>query len=212
MKKFAALILVLVASTASGVTLDRIAATVGKRVILESDVLRDLRITAFLDQKPIDESGDAKRKAAERLVDQVLILREAMENRVLLPGDDEGEKLLESAKMQYGAADEYRAALARYGIREAELREHLLAGYRTLQFTDLRFRPEVRVSEDELREFYELLIAGGRRGNEPVPSFEDSREQVEKLVSDQKVIRALDSWLASTRVQMGVGYRDKVFE
>jgi hypothetical protein len=206
------LTLLVFAPSARGVTLDRIAATVGKRVILESEVLRDLRITAFLDQKPVDESPDAKRKAAERLADQVLILREANENRVVLAGDDEGERLLESAKMLYETTEGYRSALDSYGITEGELRDHLLAGYRTLQFTGLRFRPEVRVTEEELREFYQLLVAGGPRGNAETPSFEDSRDQVEKLVTDQKVIRALDAWLASTRVQMGVGYRERVFE
>ena len=44
--------------------LDRIAVTVEKQVITESDVIRYLRVAAFLDDKPVDLSGPAKRTAA----------------------------------------------------------------------------------------------------------------------------------------------------
>jgi hypothetical protein len=199
--------------SAQSVTLDRIAASVGKHVILESDVLRSLRIVAFLDQKPVDMSAAARRRAVERLVDQELILREAVENRAVLPGDEEAAQLLEPVKLQYGPDEEYGAALASLAVSEDELRAHLLAAYRTLRFTEARFRPEVQVSEDELRDFYQLLAAGWRRGRDGgIPAFDDAREQVERLVVEQKVTQALDAWLASARVQAGVTYRDKVLE
>ena len=65
--------------------LDRIAVTVGKHVITEGDILLDLRIAAFLDQKAVDASGDQKRKTADRLVDQYLLLQEASTSRQVLP-------------------------------------------------------------------------------------------------------------------------------
>src|SRR5437879_12929471 len=88
------LLAILFALSARGEVLDRIAATVGKQVIAESEVIRDVRISAFLDRKPVVLASDIKRKAAERLVDQVLILREAAESRVALPGDAESARLL----------------------------------------------------------------------------------------------------------------------
>jgi len=192
--------------------LDRIAVTVGKQVIAESEVVNDVRISAFLDRKPLVLSSDVKRKAAERLVDQVLILREATESRVALPGDAEAARLLAQVKSQYTSEAEYQSALVEYNITEAELSAHLLAGLRTLSFTELRFRPEIQVSDDDLREFYQLFAAGMKRPDtgQP-PTFEESRDQVQKLLVDQKVIEALDAWLSSTRTQVGVEYRDKVF-
>ena len=71
-----ALLMIAMAGAQAGI-LDRIAVTVGRQVITESDVDRDLRVAAFLDRKPIDLSGEQKRKAADRLVDQLLILQEA---------------------------------------------------------------------------------------------------------------------------------------
>src|SRR5262249_44804726 len=106
----------------------------------------------------------------------------------------------------------YRFALAEYRITEPELSAHLLDGLRTLQFTELRFRPEIQVSENDVREFYQLFAAGMRRPDtgQP-PTFEESREQVQKLLVDQKVIEALDAWLSTTRTQAGVEYRNQVF-
>src|SRR5262245_30422765 len=68
----------------SAEVLDRIAVTVDKRVITLADVVRELRVDAFLDRKPVDLSADSKRKAAARLVDQILTLNETAESHLTL--------------------------------------------------------------------------------------------------------------------------------
>jgi len=75
-------------------TLDRIAVTVGKEVITESQIVMDLEVIAFLDHKAADLSAAAKRASAERLVDQVLILREAEESHVTLPSTEAAKGLV----------------------------------------------------------------------------------------------------------------------
>ena len=95
-------------------TLDRIAVTVGQEVITESQVILDLRVAAFLDRKPVDLSGAAKRQAAARLVDQLLILREAVDSHVTLPSTEAAAGLVEP----YAAESGYQADLKRYGISE----------------------------------------------------------------------------------------------
>ena len=84
------ILIALSAGSAWGAVLDRIAVTVGRQVITESDVILDLRVDAFLDQKPVDISGDQKRRAADRLVDQMLILTEATLSRVPLATEEDG--------------------------------------------------------------------------------------------------------------------------
>ena len=202
-----ALTIIMAALAARGEILDRIAVTVGKQVISESDVILDLRVSAFLDQKPVDLSGAEKRKAADRLVDQLLILQDAAVARVPLPSAGEAAPLLAQVKAQYGTEAEYRAALARYHIAEAELADHLLAGLRGMHFTDLRFRPEIQLSEDELREFYNTFANPA-----PAPAFEESRGRVEKLLTDQRVLQALDRWLGTARTSIRILYREQVFK
>ncbi len=211
MRRFLPFALLLLAGY--GGIIDRIAVTVGKHVISEGDVLLDLRIVAFLDQKPVDASVEQKRKAADRLVDQYLLLQEASTSRQQLPTAADAQQLLDQVKTQYVTETEYRASLARYGITEAELSEHLLNGIRALRFADLRFRPEVQLSDEDLHEYYDSMAVQWRRANPAqVPTFEASRDQIEKLLTDQRVTQALDRWLGTTRSETQILYKEEVFK
>jgi hypothetical protein len=193
--------------------LDRIAVTVSKHVISEGDVLFELRVVAFLDQKPVEVNPDQKRKAADRLVDQYMLLQEASTSRQQLPTADDARQLLDQVKAQYATETEYRAALARSGITEVQLAEHLLNGIRALRFTDLRFRPEVQLTDEDLHEYYDSMALQWRRTSPAqVPTFEASRDQIEKLLTDQRVTQALDRWLGTTRSETQILYKEEVFK
>ena len=201
--------IILAALSAAGENLDRIAVTVGPHVIPESEVILDLRIAAFLDGATPDLSGAQKRKAADRLVDQYLVLTDAAATRAPLPSNADVETLLAPLKARYASETEYRAALERAGITEAQVRAHLLAGLRSLRYTDLRFRGEVQITDADLREFYDTLAAESRqKGSAPPPDFEASRDRVEKLLTDQRVMQALDRWLGIARNENQILYRD----
>jgi hypothetical protein len=129
--------------------IDRIAVTVDKQVIAESDVIRYLRVAAFLDHKPVDLSAAARREAAERLVDQILILHEAADSHFTLPAQEDAPNLVDLQKPQFGGEEQYRAALVSYHISESDLADHLLAGLKALRFTDLRFRPEIQIADPD---------------------------------------------------------------
>jgi hypothetical protein len=197
--------LAVLASPGFAETLDRIAVSVGPDVITESQLILDLRVAAFLDQKQVDLSGAAKRQSAERLVDQLLILREAVDSHVTLPSVEATAGLV----ARYAAESGYQENLQRYGISERDLGAHLLAGLRTLTFTDLRFRPDIQISDEDLRGYYDKLPATPAA---PKPSFEESRDQIERLLVEQRVIDSLDRWLATARAAANIRYRDKAFE
>ena len=207
---YARVVLLLAAALAArAAILDRIAVSVGNQVITESDVIQELRIDAFLDKQPVDLSGAQKRKAAARLVDQTLILREASFRRVPLPSAEDAARLLEQVKRQYPAEADYRAALERYRIGEPDLLNHLLSGLGAMRFTDLRFRPEVEISPQDVREYYDRLA---QADPSRVSTFEASRDEIEKLLTDQRVAQALDRWLETQRNQTEILYREAAFK
>lgn len=191
-------------------TLDRIAVTIGHYVITESDILLDLRVTAFLDGKPPDFSAARKRQTAGRLVDQYLILQDAAVTRAPLPYDAEVEALMKPIRGRYSSESEYQEALARAGITEQELKAHLLAGLRMLRYADLRFRPEVQITDADLREAFAALAAKAPAGSAPL-NFEASRAQLEELLTDRRVGEAMDRWLAMTRKETQISYKDAAF-
>jgi hypothetical protein len=193
---------------ASAETLDRIAVTVGQDVITESQLILDQRVAAFLDRRPVTLSGPAKRESAQRLVDQVLILREAAESHMRLPSTEAAAGLV----TPYSSEKSYQADLQRYGISESDLAAHLLAGLRTLTFTDLRFRPDIQISAEEVKTYYDGMARKPGSAAAPLPSLEDSREQIEKLLLEQRVLEALDKWLETARSAAKIQYRNKAFE
>jgi len=207
------LVAILLAAAAAGENLDRIAVTVGSHVIPESEVILDLRVAGFIDGATPDLSGAQKRKAADRLVDQYLVLADAAATRAPLPSPADVEPVLAPIRARYASDAEYRAALQRAGITEPQLKAHLLAGLQMLRYTDLRFRGEVQITEENLREFFNTLTAESKPKNpSEVPDFESSREQVEKLLTDQRTTQALDRWLGITRNETQILYRDAAFQ
>src|SRR4051795_2405586 len=56
--------------------IDRIAVSVDRTVITESEVIRQIRITALLNGEQPDLSAANRRETAERLVEQALMRRE----------------------------------------------------------------------------------------------------------------------------------------
>lgn len=197
-------------SLARAENLDRIAVTVDRHVITESDVVLDLRISAFLDGKPPDVSGAQKRKAADRLVDQHLVLEDAAATRSPAPSAPEVAALIEPIRARYASESEYRAALERAGISEKQLQAHLAAGLRMMRYTGLRFRPEIQIADQDLREAFAALAAKQPAGS-PAPTFEASRGRLEELLINQRVIEALDQWLAMTRAETQILFKDAAF-
>jgi hypothetical protein len=186
---------------------------VDKQVIAESDLVRYLRVAAFLDRKPVDLSGPSKRAAAAALVDRYLILEESEESHFVLPSEHDVQALLQQVKAQFPDEAAYQAALRKYGISEQDLGGHLLAGAWALRFTDLRFRPEVQISDQELSAAYDKYAGEWRASHSGAPpSLEDSRTDLEKLLTDQHSIQELDRWLETARQKRHVEYREAAFQ
>ena len=199
-------------TAAAQVVLDQIAVTIDNQVIAESDLTRYLRVAAFLDSKPVDLSPAARRAAASALVDQALMMAEAADSHFSLPTTQDIPPLLEQVKAGYSSTAAYEDALKRYRITEQDLGNHLLAGARALRFTDLRFLPEVQISDAELRTAYDKYVAEWRATHTGTPpSFEESRADLEKLLTGQDTMRALDRWLETARKQKHVEYREAAF-
>ncbi len=198
----------LVSLSAQGETLDRIAVTVGRHVISERDTIEDIRIAAFIDGKTAEVNGEQKRKAADRLIDQYLVLEDAASTRASLPSATEAAAMLAPMKARFGSDQAYRTALGQAQITEEELLEQLLRGLQMLRYTDLRFRPEVQLSDENLRAFYNQLASKGDR----LQSFEASRNDLEKVLTDQQTMQALDRWLGMTRSDTAILYREAVFQ
>src|SRR5262249_29620111 len=83
----------------TGVVIDRVAITVGYDVVKDSDIVRDIRITSFLNGETPDFSQKSRRASANRLLDQMFIRREIEVGQyTAIPPESDVERLLAQIK------------------------------------------------------------------------------------------------------------------
>ncbi len=209
-------LIILAAVTALGgtVVIDRIAVIVGKQVIKSSDVERDLRLTEFLNREPLDFSAAARRKAANRLIDQLLIRTEIASGGYSRAPDSDAEALFRQIERERFAssATRMRAELTKYGVTESELRQQLLWQITVLRFIQERFQPGVSVSDQDIRTYYDQHLADLERQNAGHSNFDQLAPKIRGLLEGQAVDRAFDDWLGRTRERTHVEYREGAFQ
>ena len=196
------------------VVVDRIAVIVGKHVIKLSDIEHDLRLTQFLNGEPLNLSGDAKRKQAERAIDQQLIRTELDSGGYSRATDSQAEALLHQIiQERYGGSEsKMRAALRRYGVTEEELRAQLVWQLTVLDFIQQRFRPEVAVSDDQVRAYYDQHIAEFRREHPDDSSYETLEPEVRDALEGEPVTKEFENWLGQQRQQTKIQFRQGAFQ
>jgi len=195
--------------------IDRIAVSVANQAITTSDIDREIRVTAFLNRGQPDFSPAGRRATADRLVEQRLILREMENGRYPEPAASEIDPVLDKFKRDNFAGDEdYLRALADAGITDGQVRDELLWQRRLLEFIDMRFRPGVQVSEQEIEDYFHQKVepaAEAAHPGQPV-TLDQYRDQIEeKLIGDQ-VDKQMSTWLANARQRSDVVFHEEAFQ
>jgi hypothetical protein len=186
--------------------IDRVAVSVGNQVITTDQINDEIRVTAFLNHSKPDFSAEEKKKSAERLIEQALLKREMDFTHYPVPPLSGADQMLKQVETE-------RPDFANYGISEDDLRRHLWWQLTLLKFIDERFRPSVEVTNAEVRQYYRDQVAKWKeQGVTPIPGFEESREAMEKALTEERVDQAVDRWLGDARTQMTIRMRDGVFK
>jgi hypothetical protein len=169
-----------------GEIIDRIAITIGRQVITELQIDEELRVTALLNHQPIARDAQARRAAADRLIEQLLIKHEMELSHYPLPNSGELENYLQQVRADFGSDAQLHQALATYHVSEQTLRDHLAVQLTTLRFVELRFRPSESMSE--------------------VDSHKASNQSA---LMDAHTDQILNTWLQESRRQTNIAYLDK---
>lgn len=193
------------------VVLDRIAVVVGKLAIKSSDIDRDLRVTAFLNREPISFTAEAKRKAAERLIDQQIIRQEIATGDYPRASDKDAASLLKEIRVSRfsGSDDRLRIELGHYGLTEAELEDRLLWQLTVLRFINERFLPGVMVSDDEVRKYYDEHLADLKRKYPRDNSFKTLEPQIRETLEGEQTNKQFEAWLEEARKDAVIEYHEE---
>lgn len=194
---------------ASADIIDRIAVAVDKQVITESQIDEEIRVTAFLNRDPVDLSAAARKTAAGRLMEQALIRREMDLSRYPLPELSDAGESLQSLKAMYASEAEFQDALQMYNVTVDELTRRLWWQLTLLRFIDYRFRPGIQIPSADVQAYYRQQVSEWQqKGTNPIPTLEESRDQIEEILTQRKIDQALDQWLKDTAKQATIQYLD----
>jgi hypothetical protein len=205
--RYALMLTALLTSIAAAVIIDRIAIVIGNSIIKDSDIDRDLRVTEFLNGDALDLSSAARKKAASRLIDQVFIRREIQIGgypSASLKQTDEQLNRLEGQKYKSRAA--FEQALRRYGVSEVDLRTQLQWQLTTLNFIDIRFKPAVMVTDEEIEKYYNQHAAALARQHPGRASLEEVREEIRNIIAGEKENQEFFTWLDDQRKNTKIEY------
>ena len=209
MRSSAGALLLTTSLVASAVIIDQIAIVVGNSIIKDSDINRDIRVTEFLNGERLDVSNDIRKRAANRLIDQIFIHREILlgdyPSATMQEADSRLNSIIEERFHSSAALEE---AVRQYGLTQADLRSHFQWQLTVLRFIDARFRPAAYISDDEVESYL--------RGHEAAlhqqyPDKQESelREEIRSILAGEKINQLFFAWLDEQRKAAKIKYYEE---
>lgn len=198
----------------AAVVLDRMAVIVAKHVIKASDIHRDLGVTGFLNRTQPDFSVGARRKAADRLIEQTLIRDEIVNGEYQWARESEAVATLNGLRRtRFGGSDaQLKNALARYGVTEDDLAAHILWQLTVLKFIDTRFRTGVMVSDEDSHKYYEKHLADLKRQYPQAATFEALEPKIRSALEGERINQNFVDWIERKRKLTNVRFLQGAFE
>lgn len=155
----------------------------------------------------INSAGEQEREqiqsqAINNLVSQKLLSQVVQESDIEA-SEEEIDEQVEAIKDQFETDQEFQEALSFEGLTEEELRSEVRLNVAIQNYIDQEIDfSSVSVEESEVSALYDELIAG--QDQENVPSLEESYDQVEQMLVQQKQEEVLDNFIEELRSESEV--------
>jgi hypothetical protein len=193
----------------AGDVIDRIVATVNGRIILQSDWDEALRFEALLSGRSLDQfTEEDRRNALDRLIDQELLSEQR--KSALFPHASEADagETLASARKQYsetGSGEAWQAALARFGLTEQAVVEHVRQEIDLMRLVDAHLRPAVQIDSKSIEAYYrDKFVPQLKQSGAGAAPLDQVSGQIRELLTQEKVNELMVSWLQSLRSESKV--------
>jgi hypothetical protein len=190
--------LLMMAVGAQAVIVDRIAVSVGDKIVTESEIDLRIRLSAFQNREKPDFSLASRRQAAQELIDQRLVEREMDLGHYPRIEESRRKALLDD----YQKTD--KSDLGAYGLKPQDLEEDLGRQADLLTFLSLRFRPAVQVTDQDVQKYFAENVAKG--------TLNEVRAEIQQKLTNERADKELDLWLQDQRKRTKIEYLEKDLE
>lgn len=182
---------------------DRIIATVNSSPITQRDCELQLRYEALVEGHPL--SSAVPPEVLDRVIDQELVRQQMKGQDLSVPASEVDGKVEQIRRQTADGDSAWRAALAKYGITEGEVRDRVAVQLAVLHFVEQRLRPSVHVDAKAVEAYYResLLPQLRQRGAAEVP-LPEVEGKIEEVLAQRQMDQALSTWLQDLRRQAAV--------
>lgn len=183
---------------------DKMVATVNAGVktdlITYSDLLWQLALqpNTLLDNPTSEDLN----RALRLLIDQRLILQEAEKLPTIVPTPKEIGDARDELARNFSSQGEFQERLRRVGLTSERLDEIIEQRLKMEKYLDFRFRNFVIISQTEVADYYRDVYVPRFKSRFPgriVPTFEQTREEIEKNLMEAKIESDTDAFLDTAR-------------
>lgn len=204
----------------NSVELDHVVAIIGPSVILQSDVVQEMHLSA-LEPLQILPGQNTPASALRRLIDRTLILEQMHEQG--LPIDTpqpEVQKAVADLRKTIPACEQNRCDTEEkwdYFLRTNDLDPELVEErwsqrMAILRFIDLRFRSGIHVAPDQISTYYQkTLVPALAKNHETAPPLVDVTTRIQEILLQQQVSGLFQDWLSSLRDQGNIRIVDEAY-
>ena len=195
--------------------IDRIAASVGNRVITASDLDRQIRVAAFSDGVKPDFSPEHKKATVNAMIEQKLVESELANSRYPMPDPAELVPAIDKFRKEHFKDEaDYQASLAAYGITEDDFKELLLWQRTLILFIQVRFETGVQLGAGEVEDYFTNTVKPAAEAARPgqIITLEDFRDQIERTLTGRKADAQMDQWLRDVRRRTNVVIHEEVLK
>jgi len=188
--------------------IDKMVATVNASVepdcrqiclITYSDVLWQL---ALQPDTPLDNpTSELLNQALRRLIDQRLILQEALKLPTIDPTPEEVRQARDELVKAF-TPGQFQERSQKLGLTSEKLNEIVEQRLRIEKYLDFRFRNFVIVSQKEIADYYRDVYVPRFRSRNPgrvVPTLEAIHDEIEKILTESKIESDTDAFLDAAR-------------
>jgi peptidyl-prolyl cis-trans isomerase SurA len=198
-----------VPAASAGEVIDRIVATVNGHIILQSDWDQALCYEAILSGRAISFFTDEDRRAVlDRLIDQELLAEQMKSASFKHASEQDADaEVAEARKLHPEAAtpQAWQALLARYGLTEKALTDHVRQQIDLMRLVDAHLRPAVQIDSKSIETYYrdKFVPQLKQSGAGDVP-LADVTAEIREILTQEKVSELMVSWLQSLRSESKV--------
>jgi hypothetical protein len=193
----------------AGEVIDRIVATVNGRIILQSDWDEALSYEALLSGRALSFFTDEDRRAVlDRLIDQELLAEQMKSSSFKHASEEDAAAAIAEARKLHpdaATAEGWQALLARYGITQKALTDHVEQQIDLMRLVDAHLRPAVQIDSKSIEAYYrDKFVPQLRQNGAGDVPLADVSGEIREILTQEKVSELMASWLQSLRAESKV--------